>query len=61
MPTRGRPNQHFRIDPESWDRFGQAAEQARSDRSTLLRQFISWFNREPGSRLPRRPEAPTAE
>lgn len=56
MPTRGRPNQHFRVDADSWERFGQAAEQAGTDRSTLLRQFVAWFIRERAAKLPHRPD-----
>ena len=53
------PSQNFRVDADLWDRFGNAIERAEpgSDRSKTLRQFIAWYVREPGAKLPARPPA----
>lgn len=52
----GNPNRAFRLDDLGlWDRFGAVA---RPDRSTVLRAFVRWYVREPGAKLPRRPEIP---
>lgn len=60
----GRPVQHphrlgktplvkVRIDPDLWRQFGDVAE---PDRSAVIRNFIRWYVREEGSRMPRRPD-----
>jgi hypothetical protein len=51
------PNQNFRVDIDLWDRFDQAVHRVdpESDRSKTLRQFVAWFVREPGAKLPARP------
>jgi hypothetical protein len=49
------PTRPIRVDLDLWARFGAAADDAREDRSTLIRQFMEWYARDPGSRLPRRP------
>ncbi len=53
------PLQNFRVDPGLWDRFDQAVHRAdaESDRSKVLRQFVAWYVREPGAKLPARPPA----
>ena len=53
------PLQNFRVDPDLWDRFDQAVHRAdpESDRSKTLRQFVAWYVREPGAKLPARPPA----
>jgi hypothetical protein len=43
------------MDEDLWDRLGAAADQAGTDRSTVLREFARWFTRESGARLPKRP------
>jgi len=43
----------FRIDPELWRAFGEVAE---PDRSAVLRDFIRWFSRQPGAKMPKRPD-----
>ena len=52
MARRGRPNITLRLDEDLWHAFGQRAE----DRSAVLRAFIRWYVREPGAKLPARPE-----
>jgi len=53
------PLQNVRVDPDLWDRFDKAIGRADpgSDRSKTLRQFIAWYVREPGAKLPARPPA----
>lgn len=52
---RGTARQQFRLDEALWDRFGAAVTSAGTDRSTVLREFIAWYVREPGAKLPTRP------
>lgn len=40
---------------DRWQRLGEAAEAAGSDRTKILNAFAGWFTREPGGKLPRRP------
>jgi hypothetical protein len=44
------------IDPELWEAFGDVAK---PDRSAILKEFIRWYIRERGAKLPRRPDAAT--
>lgn len=54
MPREGSTNRAFRLpDVGLWERFGAVAE---PDRSEVLREFIRWYVRESGAKLPRRPE-----
>jgi hypothetical protein len=54
MPKVGSSNRAFRLpDVGLWERFGEVAE---PDRSEVLREFIRWYVREQGAKLPRRPE-----
>lgn len=46
------PTRPIRIDLELWDEFGAVAE---PDRSAVLREFMEWYVRRPGVKLPRRP------
>ncbi|HET8683355.1 MAG TPA: hypothetical protein VFM54_16035 [Micromonosporaceae bacterium] len=52
---RGTARQTVRIDEGLWEQFGATAE---PDRSTVLREFIHWYVREPSAKLPKRPPAP---
>jgi hypothetical protein len=38
-----------------WDRFGELAAAVGSDRSTVIRELIAWYVRQPGAKLPNRP------
>jgi hypothetical protein len=51
--------QNFRLDAELWEQFGAAIRQhaPESDRSKLLRDFVSWYVHRPGAKLPARPPA----
>lgn len=55
MPRAPMPKQAIRVSKDKWDRFGEAADAADTDRSTLLRQFVDWYLRERGGVLPERP------
>lgn len=63
MPNQPKtPVQRFRLDGDLWEQFGQAVRSADpdADRSKTLRQFVAWFVREPGAKLPTRPPAEAA-
>lgn len=53
MPTAGTPKQTIRVDPGLWVRFGAAV----GDRAAALRAFMRWYLREPGAKLPKRPDS----
>lgn len=55
MPGKGTPQVTLRLPPDLWEEFGRAAERAGVDRSTLLREFIRWYAKQPGASLPKRP------
>jgi hypothetical protein len=53
MPNQPKtPIRTIRIDDDLWEAFGAAT----ADRSAALRDFIRWYTRQPGTRLPRRPD-----
>jgi hypothetical protein len=56
------PVQRFRLDGDLWEQFDEAVRHADAgaDRSKVLRQFVAWFVREPGAKLPSRPPAEPA-
>jgi hypothetical protein len=56
MPTEPesfRPHTSLRIEADLWARFGAVAGR---NRAALLREFIRWYLRIPGAKLPARPE-----
>ncbi|MEU8327138.1 hypothetical protein [Micromonospora sp. NPDC048839] len=55
-PTRGTPTRPIRIDSTLWERFGASVGSLGLDRSAVLRDFIRWYTREPGAKMPRRPD-----
>lgn len=58
------PLQKFRAEKPLWERFGDsvsASPDAEADRSKVLRQFMRWYNSEPGARLPERPTPQSAD
>ncbi|WBC13429.1 hypothetical protein O7600_20075 [Micromonospora sp. WMMA1998] len=60
-PTRGTPTRPVRVDLGEWERFGVAAKSQGADRSSLIREFMRWYLRLPGAKLPKRPDvAPAA-
>jgi len=52
-PTKGTPVRPLRLDAELWDRFGAMAT---LDRSTVLREHTRCYVRQPGAKMPRRPD-----
>ena len=51
------PHRSVRMEDDLWKRLGPAAQANGYDRSGLIRQFVRWYLRVPGARLPQRPEA----
>lgn len=49
------PTRPIRVDLDLWERFGAVAQ---PDRSSTLREFMRWYVREPGAKMPKRPEIP---
>ncbi|NDK24712.1 hypothetical protein FSY75_09525 [Streptomyces sp. TR1341] len=51
----------FRAPDDEWNGFGDATKaqhpQGRSPRGQVLREFIRWYMRRPGAKLPVRPPA----
>lgn len=54
--TRARP---IRISDADWAKFEQRAGERQ--RASVVVEFIRWYNREPGAKLPKRPPDPDAE
>lgn len=49
MPSEGNPRRAFRMeDDDLWRDFGTVAEQHGWDRSSLLRDFITWYAQDVG-------------
>ena len=46
-----------RVPLPRWDRFDAATQEQGTDRSKVINEFIAWYNREPGAKLPKRPDA----
>lgn len=55
------PTRPIRVPLDLWARFGEAATRAGTDRSAVLRDFMRWYAREPGAKLPKRPAVPDDE
>ncbi|MEW2568405.1 hypothetical protein [Streptomyces sp. NPDC047070] len=55
------PQRKFRAPGDEWDPFLGATRaqhpEGRSPRGAVLRQFIRWYMRRPGAKLPERPPA----
>jgi hypothetical protein len=52
MARRGSDNITVRMGADLWRAFGEVAE---PDRSAVVREFIRWYVREPGAKMPHRP------
>ncbi len=50
------PARQMRISDEDWSDFESAAASQETDRATLVREFIAWYLRRPGAKLPKRPD-----
>jgi hypothetical protein len=54
MPNQPKtPLRRLRVDEELWEAFGIVAE---PDRSAVIRDFMRWYVRETGAKMPKRPE-----
>ena len=51
------PMKPVRMPDALWTAAGEAAKRAGTDRSAVIRQFLQWYVREPGAKMPKRPEA----
>ncbi len=57
MPNAPRTPMHtVRVANDRWDSFGHNVEKQGTDRSAAINAFIAWYNREPNSKLPKRPD-----
>ena len=57
---RGTARQTVRIDEALWVEFEDARARAGAkDRSEVLREFVKWYVRRAGAKLPKRPTEPT--
>lgn len=57
MPSKGSRQRKFRLEDDAeWWEFEAAARRQGTDRSSLLREFIAYYLRRPGAKMPRRPE-----
>ena len=50
------PVRTLRAENHEWGQFGKNTKRAGADRTTVLRQFMRWYNHEPGAELPQRPD-----
>lgn len=59
MPNQPKtPNRAIRISDEDWADLRASADASGSDRTKVINQFIRWYLRRPGAKLPERPERP---
>lgn len=47
----------IRIPWARWNRIGRAAKNAGTDRAKIVNEFMAWYLREPGAKMPGRPTA----
>lgn len=52
----GTQHRSVRVSEEDWKGFDEAAKRSGADRGTLIKQFIRWYLRRPGAKLPKRPD-----
>lgn len=43
------------MNDDRWERFGDAAEKAGTDRTGAVNDFAAWYTAEDGAKLPKRP------
>lgn len=46
-----------RLEDDLWEQLAPAAKASGFDRSGVIRQFVRWYLRVPGAKLPQRPTA----
>lgn len=49
------PTTPIRIDRGTWAEFGDATATMDTDRSKAIREFVDWYLRRPGAKMPTRP------
>lgn len=47
---------NVRFKDPRWDRFGKQVAKSDDTRTRVINQFVAWYNREPGAKLPQRPD-----
>jgi hypothetical protein len=52
----GTQHRSVRISDEDWADLDTATTSAGADRGTIIKQFIRWYLRRPGAKLPARPD-----
>lgn len=58
VTSKGSRQRKFRLEDDAeWWAFEAAARRQGTDRSSLLRDFIAYYLRRPGAKMPRRPDA----
>lgn len=50
----------IRVPTQLWGEFGEVATQLGTDRTKLIVEFMRWMARQPGAKLPKRPDVPPA-
>ncbi len=50
------PARQMRIPDEDWADFATAVATNDAERAEVVRQFIQWYVRRPGAKLPKRPD-----
>lgn len=50
------PHRSVRLEDDLWNGLEPAARAAGFDRSGVIRQFVRWYLRVPGAKLPQRPD-----
>ncbi len=50
------PRHSMKMPDDRWDALGDAAKEAGSDRSKVINDLAAWYVREPGAKLPARPD-----
>jgi hypothetical protein len=51
------PQRAIRVPDKRWNKLGEDAEKAGSDRSKVINDLAAWYTREDGAKLPKRPDA----
>lgn len=60
MPGKGTRNRTIRVDADLWNRAGDAATDAGTDRATVIKDFLRWYVGEPDAALPSRRDSTEA-
>lgn len=53
----GNKHRSVRVSDEDWTDLEAAAKARDSDRGTVIKEFIWWYLRRPGAKMPQRPAA----